>query len=76
MPLLELFPTIVGVFACDTFDRDVPVWRASVPEAIAERDAKFATPQHQTDDRLHERAEFGQHDRFLSAVRYRLHACA
>jgi uncharacterized protein (TIGR02466 family) len=57
MYLLELFPTIVGVFGCDTFDRDGPGWRASVAEAMAERESKLGTPQHQTDDRLHERAE-------------------
>ena len=57
MYLLELFPTIVGVFECDTFDRDGPGWRASVAEAMAERESKLGTPQHQTDDRLHERAE-------------------
>jgi uncharacterized protein (TIGR02466 family) len=57
MHLLELFPTIVGVFECDTFDEDGPRWRASVAEAMAERERKLGTPQHQTDDRLHERAE-------------------
>jgi uncharacterized protein (TIGR02466 family) len=57
MHMLELFPTIVGVFECETFDRDGPRWRAAVAEAIAERESKLATPQHQTDDRLHERSE-------------------
>lgn len=57
MHLLELFPTMVGVFECDTFDRDGRGWRTSVAEAIAERASKLGTPQHQTDDRLHERAE-------------------
>ena len=57
MHMLELFPTVVGVFECNTFDRDGPGWRSSVGEAMAERSSKLGTPQHQTDDRLHERAE-------------------
>lgn len=57
MYMLELFPTIVGVFECDTFDRDGPEWRAAVAEAIAERGKKLGVPQHQTDDRLHERVD-------------------
>ncbi len=57
MFLLELFPTVVGVFACDTFDRDGPGWRASVAEAMAERESEPVTPRRQTDDRLNERAE-------------------
>jgi uncharacterized protein (TIGR02466 family) len=65
MHLLELFPTIVGVFACDTFDRDGAGWRALVAAAIAERESKLGTPQHQTDDRLHERADMASMVDFL-----------
>lgn len=57
MHLLELFPTIVGVVECETFDQDGPGWRAAVANAMAERERELGTPQHQTDDRLHERAE-------------------
>lgn len=54
---LELFPTIVGVYECDTFERDVGLWRQCIAQAIAERSDELGTPQHQTDDRLHEREE-------------------
>jgi uncharacterized protein (TIGR02466 family) len=57
MHLLELFPTIIGVFECDAFERAGPAWRASITRAIAERERQLGSPQHQTDDRLHERAE-------------------
>jgi uncharacterized protein (TIGR02466 family) len=59
MHLLELFPTVVGVFECDTFDRDGAAWRASIAQAIANRESRLGTPQHQTEDRLHERPELG-----------------
>ena len=57
MQLLELFPTIVAVFEYDGFERDAPGWRACVAAAIAEREEKLGSPQHQTDDRLNERPE-------------------
>jgi uncharacterized protein (TIGR02466 family) len=57
MQLLELFPTIVGVFEYYGFDRDAPAWRASVVEELTERERKLGAPQGQTDDRLHERPE-------------------
>jgi uncharacterized protein (TIGR02466 family) len=57
MQLLELFPTIVGVFDCDTLDSDGPAWRAAVQNALEERERNSGAPQHQTDDRLHERPE-------------------
>jgi uncharacterized protein (TIGR02466 family) len=57
MEVLELFPTVVGVFDCDTFDRHASMWRAEVATAFKERGEKFASPQHQTDDRLHERPQ-------------------
>src|SRR5579871_924545 len=55
MQLLELFPTIVGVFDCEVFVREAPVWRAEITEAFKKREKEFDCPQHQTDDRLHER---------------------
>ena len=72
MFLLELFPTVVGVFACDTFDRDGPGWRASVAEAMAERESEPVTPRRQTDDRLNERAELAGMMSIVQAVRRRL----
>jgi uncharacterized protein (TIGR02466 family) len=57
MFLLELFPTMVGVFECDTFDGDAPGWRSAVAAAMAERAPRHGLPRRQTDDRLHERAE-------------------
>jgi uncharacterized protein (TIGR02466 family) len=79
MQLLELFPTIVGVFDCDTFDRDAPVWRAEIAKAIKERDERLGTPQHQTDDRLHERRELVRlidffrrcSDEYMRALKFR-----
>jgi uncharacterized protein (TIGR02466 family) len=72
MHFLELFPTIVGVLECDTFDRDGPVWRAVIAEAIAERESTLGTPQHQTDDRLHERPQLAGMIAFFrrSAAKY------
>lgn len=75
---LELFPTIVGVFECETFDRDGPEWRNCIAKAIAERESELGTPQHQTDDRLHERPELAGMMTFfrrcaaeyMSALRY------
>jgi uncharacterized protein (TIGR02466 family) len=72
MHFLELFPTIVGVFDCDTFDRDGPGWRAAIADAMAERTTTLGCPQHQTDDRLHERPELGDMVAFfrLCAAKY------
>ncbi len=58
MQLLELFPTMVGVFEYEEFEADAPAWRVSVADAVAERESMLGTPQHQTGDRLHERPEF------------------
>jgi uncharacterized protein (TIGR02466 family) len=79
MQLLELFPTIVGVFEYDGFDRDAPAWQSSVAEAITERERKLDAPQRQTDDRLHERPALANLVAFfrrctadyLSALKYR-----
>jgi uncharacterized protein (TIGR02466 family) len=57
MQMLELFPTMVAVFECEAFEREAPAWRAAVAEAVEERQTKLGTPQHQTEDRLHERPE-------------------
>src|SRR5687768_9981905 len=56
----ELFPTMVAVFECDAFEREAPGWRAATAEAVKERETKLGTPQHQTDDRLHERPELSR----------------
>lgn len=57
MHLLELFPTMVGIFECETFDLNAPAWRAQIAQAVAECEARSEKAQHQTDDRLHERPE-------------------
>lgn len=57
MQLLELFPTIVGVFECKTVKADRPAWSKAIESALAERSQELGTPQHQTDDRLHQRQE-------------------
>lgn len=57
MQLLELFPTIVGVFNYDEFERDAPSWRAVVADQIAERGRQLGVPQCQTDHRLHHSSE-------------------
>lgn len=79
MQLLELFPTIVAVFECEAFERHADAWRAAVAGAIKQRETKLGTPQHQTDDRLHERPELFQLMEFfrrsaaeyMRALRYR-----
>jgi uncharacterized protein (TIGR02466 family) len=58
MQMLELFPTIVGVFEYDGFDRDAPAWRGAIADVIAERARKLGVPQCQTDHLLHHRPEF------------------
>jgi uncharacterized protein (TIGR02466 family) len=55
MHLLELFPTIVGIFECATFDSEAPAWRVEIANAIKEREQQSGKTEHQTDDRLHER---------------------
>lgn len=60
MDLIQLFPTSIAVFDCDFFDRDAPMWRAEVAKAIEERDRRVGSPQHQTDDRLHERPQLAE----------------
>jgi len=57
MQLLELFPTVVGIFDCDTFNSEAGVWRGEIARAMREQGERFGAPQHQTDDRLHERPE-------------------
>jgi uncharacterized protein (TIGR02466 family) len=79
MQLLELFPTMVGVFECDTFDSDAPAWRAAVAKAIKEREERSGETQHQTDDRLHERPELAHlmdffrrsSTEYMQALKYR-----
>jgi uncharacterized protein (TIGR02466 family) len=53
--LLELFPTVVGVFDCAEFAPHAATWRSEVVDAIREREVRSGRPQGQTDDRLHER---------------------
>jgi uncharacterized protein (TIGR02466 family) len=53
--LLELFPTVVGVFDCAAFAAHGPTWLADVLDAVREREVRTGRAQHQTDDGLHER---------------------
>jgi uncharacterized protein (TIGR02466 family) len=89
MQLLELFPTIVAVFDCDTFDSDAPNWRSEIAKAIKERQERHGALEHQTDDRLHERlelaglinffrrcsAEYMQALKYRSGIELRLECC-
>jgi uncharacterized protein (TIGR02466 family) len=55
MQLLELFPTMVGVFECEALETSAAAWKADIATAIREREVRAGKAQHQTDDRLHER---------------------
>lgn len=60
MDLLELFPTVIGVFQYDDFHREAPAWRQAVGCALRERQEQSMVkrhPQRQTGDRLHEKLE-------------------
>lgn len=60
MEILELFPTVVGIFQCPEFDQRAGRWRAEVQTALKERHESSSvkrTPQRQTSDRLYERPQ-------------------
>ena len=78
MQLLEIFPTVVGIFECEGFDSSATAWRAEIAKAVAEHDSSCGKAQHQTDDRLHERPELaalidffcGASAEYMDALRY------